>query len=545
MKKFARYPFYALCCFFLLSSFSVIRQLVSRMGAELMKVYTWDTPIYFAVGRGLLNGIKPYSGLFETKPPGIFFLTAISLSINGDTDFCNIISFLCLFILTAAPVLLTMLLLRKKNIQFSTRLLLAVCAGMTGILLMLYTQLRSGNIQVEAYGCGFLVLYLMVIALMDTEKARPYSPSLFLAAFFVMMAVMFKEPFLLVAVASALLFIHSFRDFLYRLLLPLLYGGAMGIFLMLFTGTLIPYLTNYLPYMTGSHVSIYGSPFQRALQINLLLDNCGNFSALLQGVLLLLFAAAVFVNLSSARKETLTGGHISPGIVFRIIKFPLMLYLVSFAVGLGGQYYNHHYVFAVPFYMALLFCLLKFLSEALEKRPAAKPLEEPSAAVFDNDQKQHFRILLPDLIALLALMSCTAMFLLPDYQPDPTMLGDNDKMRTEAAYVDNMLDFLGEDHYQFLGFNGNCFYGLTEHSPLGPVFFQDPNTLQDSSDDNWFARNLRKQLKETNILIVQKVDAGAMTDYINNTIAEDFTAELPEGIPEPPSNFGYQLYFRK
>jgi len=53
--------------------------LLARCYYELSGVMYGDTMIFQTVGRGMLNGLKPYSGLFETKPPGIFMMHALSL----------------------------------------------------------------------------------------------------------------------------------------------------------------------------------------------------------------------------------------------------------------------------------------------------------------------------------------------------------------------------------------------------------------------------------------------------------------------------------
>lgn len=532
-NKVWRFSLGVLLLFYCLSAVFVVRQVVSRLGAELQKVYTSDTPIYFAVGRGLLNGIKPYTGMFETKPPGIFFLTAASLSVNGDTDLCNALCFLCLSVIGVVPIVLSALLMKKKKVSLFLKCLLSVSAGFVGILIMLYAQLRSGHIQVEAFGSSFMILYLLMIILMKDDKMKANSLGCFFAAVFFMLAVMFKEPFLLVGIASALLFVRSSRDFMYRLLLPLCYGGIMGVLLLACTGTLKGYLVDYLPYMTGGHVSIYGSPFRRAIQIDYLLRDSSEFSVLLPGILLVMFLLVISIQFYQSGEIAQDRKHASAWIVFSMLKVPAALYLVSFSVGLGGQYYNHHYVFAVPFYIALLFYIVKTCADCFDDEESKGQME----------QKFFIKPALLCAVCLLAVLACLDGLMLPSYQPDETMLADNSRMRVEAAYVDELLDSLGEDRYQFLGFNGDCFYGLTEHSPLGPVFFQDPHTL--STEDTWFASRLREQMEQADVLIVQRVEAGAMTDYINQVLAEDFTNELPQGVPVPPNVFGYGIYIRK
>lgn len=47
----------------------------SRYLYELDGPFTWDTTIYYAVGKGMSHGLLPYWDLFETKPPMIFFLS--------------------------------------------------------------------------------------------------------------------------------------------------------------------------------------------------------------------------------------------------------------------------------------------------------------------------------------------------------------------------------------------------------------------------------------------------------------------------------------
>ena len=114
---------------------------------------------------------------------------------------------------------------------------------------------------------------------------------------------------------------------------------------------------------------------------------------------------------------------------------------------------------------------------------------------------------------------------------------------------DEILDLLGEDTYQYFGFNGPVFYCYTVHDPKGPVFFQDPNNLQ--SEDTFFAKNLKKQMQETNVFIVSYVKCGVLTDYVNDYIKENFILieksdkkSLIQSV-EKPKTFKYKIYIRK
>ena len=50
-----------------------------------MSALNTDAYIYLTVGRGILNGLRPYTDLFESKPPGIFYLNALSLWLTNGT----------------------------------------------------------------------------------------------------------------------------------------------------------------------------------------------------------------------------------------------------------------------------------------------------------------------------------------------------------------------------------------------------------------------------------------------------------------------------
>ncbi|MDD2392576.1 MAG: hypothetical protein PHV88_00780 [Eubacteriales bacterium] len=498
----------------LMSVCNCIRQIIDRMTCELQYSFTWDNPIYWTVGRGYLNGLKPYADLFETKPPGIFLLSAFSFIVNGDVFIGNIFSFICLVIIGSVPLMSAILIYRNRKAESFEKALMYTCAGAFGACVMLYSQIRSGQMQVEALGAAFICLYVLVVFNIDTDKAKPYSPAIFLAALFVMGGVMFKEPFLLVALASVLFFTKTIKDFVYKLVLPILYGGVLGIVVMTFTGTLGPYITIYLPHMTGNHVSIHGSPFRRGFDIRRILDDLGKFSGGLQVMIIIIVLVSVIIILNR------TGNDLSSRrrLVFSVIDFVkvvLIVYLVSFSVGLGGQYYNHHYVFAVPFYIAAFIFIVKEIESRLKV-----------------------------IIGVLLIISSSVFYLLPDYQYDQNVLDAYPVIKQQAEYVDGLLEHYETDRYQYLGFNGNRFYGLTEHSPLGPVFIQDPNNFKE--DDTWFTRNLRQQMEEAQILIVEKLNAPVMNDELSRMITEDFTLEpwddtYNEDVPE---DFEYTIYYR-
>lgn len=514
-----------------LSIFHAIKQIVGRMTCELQYSFTWDNPIYWTVGRGYLNGLKPYSDLFETKPPGIFLLSAFSFAVSGDVFIGNIFCFVCLMIIGSVPLISALLIFRIKPIGISMKSLIYGCSLAFGMSVMLYSQIRSGQMQVESLGAAFICLYLLMVFNMDTNGAKPYSLRIIIASFFIMCGVMFKEPFLLVAIASVFLFINSVKEMMYKLVWPLCYGGIMGVIVMIFTGTLHPYMTIYLPHMVGNHVSVHGSPLERGLDIRRLLVDLGSFSGGLQTAVIILAAVSIFLLLTGSRND------MSPKktaySVYTLIKGLLMVYLVSFSVGLGGQYYNHHYVFTVPFYVGLFMFIMLEVSPHFDVKSDNKQLN-----------MTFYKTLATIIMAVLLLISSAVFYLLPDYRYDQNVLAANPVMRQQAGYVDGLLDHFGIERYQYLGFNGNRFYGLTEHSPLGPLFIQDPNNFK--AENTWFTQNLLQQMKQAEILIVEKLNAPVLNDVLGKIISEDFTTEPWDESyeAEVPEDFEYTIYYR-
>ena len=258
--------------------YSMSTQIAARMAEELTLSYTADSPIYWTVGRGMLQDFKPYEDFYETKPPGIFLLSALSFRLFDSAILSNILCFLCLIVIGVTPLLAVICDLRKKTVPVLNRLTLILSAVLFGGMLMLYTQNRSGSAQVESFGAAFGCIYLFLISRMDGQTTKLRSPILWISSLFLMFSVMMKEPFVLVCCAAALLFINTWKDLLKKLILPLFAGGAAGVLLMLFTGTLIPYLQYHLPNMTGSHVGRYGSPITRGFDFKNILNDINIFS---------------------------------------------------------------------------------------------------------------------------------------------------------------------------------------------------------------------------------------------------------------------------
>lgn len=108
-------------------------------------------------------------------------------------------------------------------------------------------------------------------------------------------------------------------------------------------GLYSPYFTIYIKNMFSAHITKYGSPLKRMQNVGKLFADMTNFSFALPLLVAFAFLAVVY---SECAKKYAKGDVRNFFFKFLNALKPLAaLYAASFAVGLGGQYYNHHYIF--------------------------------------------------------------------------------------------------------------------------------------------------------------------------------------------------------
>lgn len=392
-------------------------------------------------------------------------------------------------------------------------------AVIQGLMLMLYCEERSGAFQVESMGAAFTCAYFMaIIHIKHIEEKSTIGRSTIVwtlvSAFFAMGGVMMKEPFVLLMISGALIICERPKDIIGKIIIPLFTGGIMALILLLICGVLPEYFQIYLKNMFGSHINIYGSPFARSFNFNKLSGDIINFSKAL--MLIIAFAFVICVLYLCFNKTYSLKMRI-----WKAVSLIFAVWCASFAVGMGGQYYNHHYIFAAPLYMILIISEIKIFADIYSERN--KPI-----------------IMVITFALIFCLGSKTNLPFAGDYTDKYTAISKN------AEYVDLLLERYGETTYQFLGFNGeDNFCGLTKYSPQGPIFAQDPNNFL--SDNTWAAQKLIEQLNSVNIVIFQYHSTRAIEDKVESILNTQF-AEIPsyefEDIRKPAS-FNYKIYCRK
>jgi len=481
-KKFEKIPFYVLPVFALLIYAFV--EFCFRMQYELSGPYTWDTGIYWAVGRGIVNGISPWSGLWDIKPPGIFLLSAISYKIFGTSDFTHYVQCFVLIVIAVIPVLFWFIFPNRSVLKF------VICA-LFGFAMALYSAERSGEVQVESFGASFGCLAVFAFAYPNFYKRKKLLIAI--SAIGILGACGFKEPFLFPILAASILLCENLKDWCFRFLLPLGIAIFVGFLLLLIFGWFGDFL-HYFEFMQQFWVNRFGSPYKRAMEFWKLWEDMNAFSYGLGWVLV----ALLFANVS--------------------IKTLVAFLLTCFAVGLGGEYYNHHFVFAIPFYFALF-------------------------ALFLNTEKINIEKFNFTNIILVLLSVCVLSLPNLNYKNRAKNLErEKQEQLKEVVYIDAVLEKAGIERYMYLGRSGNHVYGWTTHSPLGPYFIQYEEWIRDIPE---FRETVFSMLMNSQVAVMGWIQEP-VREAVQPILDQYFTLEPWENVADiPRSETKYNIYFRK
>jgi hypothetical protein len=455
-----------------------------------------DGAIYTAVGRGILQGLIPYIDLFETKPPGMFLLTALSLAFTGSIHLANILQASVEAGMVAALFFSAWYL--TSSLQRFDRFLLVLCALAWAMVMMFYAAARAGHMQTESFGSFFLVLYAMML-LCPRERWLWVSG----AGALMMVAIGLKEPFALVALACAFILMPE-RRLWWGAGVPLVLVLLIGTVILAFLGYLGPYVGVYLPEMAGGRLQSFGEPlWLLALFPQKVLGDLWNFSPLFLLSIVALFASSLMMSVASwdTKKKWI-------GSLFLLCTYPLLLLCLHALLRVGIAW---HVPFAVLFVgtvvmMAMAFSgagmLLKrvipgwqwadmcmfgshilaiilataaagtggFLSQQLV---FAVPLYAALLLNVLRRSRDHWHFSAVRWLSTVPLfLGVLALILLPPVviARDRTMLRvRNDRAQRQAIMIDALLTSCDWDRYLILG-EPHVPYEYTEHLPYGPGF---------------------------------------------------------------------------
>jgi len=470
---------------------------LQRFLFELQGTLNDDVLAYLAVSRGILNGLTPYVDLFESKPPGIFLLGALSVLIFKGPFLLKLLEAASVLIIPLCTYLLVQP--RIRNLEEPQRTLWLFASVIAGSVFTIYTFAMSGEGLVESLGAALCVI---VAVLYDRVPQHREWRRVALLSLLFFCAIGLKEPFLLVLLAIALLLNHSKYHLINYFVIPLIIASVAGLIILLFLGYLGPYFSVYLVHMFGYHIGqlseTNGPFFVRGLLVQRTFLNLFQYSRAL--------AFAVFFillgNFYASAKHSLR----SLGVVV------LSLYLLLLAVGTGGDFYGHHFVFAVPGFLVL------FARGINEKR-------------------------IIGWLTIFCLFAAVVIHQHIDFQEKREWWGEHRAVLVRAAdTIDEVMDRCGWEQYLHVVNKGAGAFGYTKHSPYGPICIQFNRFIEGSEI---YEKRFREALFETPLLVLCEGQETNLTDSSKIYINENFTFTPPSCAGEFRQPVPYRLGFRK
>lgn len=545
-----------------------------------------DGDFYFAMGRGILNGLRPYEDLFETKPPGIFFLSVLSLAITGDATLYFIVAMAALLAIALALGLWSFWETRQASaIQ---RLMMTLLAIVFGAAIALHVSSGSGGYQTELFGAAFAILYLTLIATRNTIGwPRALAAVATLAG-----SIGMKEPFMISLFAGAILLADDWRWLVRRFVLPLSGAVCLGVIVLAVSGYLRPYVTIYLPeilsyrlaseaaYQLPGGVVVGDSPlWLRGLQSLRLWGDAWNspaplFRFVVVGLLALAATCPSAKTLNTPRRMFLGVTALSLLYLMHRTFILLQIVLLSQRVTVSGG----PAAFLALFWWDLLFLILAVVGLAwawVQDRVQVVRILQVVAAVYltvlavgagghfwhthllfavplyvaaflrfalsaEHAPEQRFSwgtTVITVLAALAVFAAPSTAFLEKRASAAPDLQGLQRKNEL-TLQLDRLMDACKIDRYVSWQ---RIFSGTTRHSPYGlshenvRAFDANPNLL--------FRRKYFQDLSEAKLFIV--ADSKVPLDpAVQRVIEEEFTRRAPVcALPFVPLG-NLQLYFR-
>lgn len=565
-----RHLWIGLCVLFAAAAAKAAWHLWHVIALEAQGAIDSDALLYFTVGRGILNGLTPWTDLFESKPPGMFLIAALSLLVTGN-ELLALALQIAIYLLLPTGLAWYVWHASYGKMQIE-RIGLALIGGLLGVLLSLYLQDRAGGIQGESFATAFALIYfLMALHWKERLNARRMA----ILSLPLLCAIGVKEPFLVTLLAGALLLTSSPRHFCRSFLVPLCIAGLAGVLLLFLTGWLQPYLSTYVSSML--HGRVDASPVEplwiRGFSAGRVYGNLTTYyTAPFLGYMLALLWTLIPLFRSKHRASAADSGCtiVTSVVTYKtmITVFPFLvtwqaqrlglileqsilpmsggafvlllvalfalhgvqwkrgllpghlialaaLYLTALAVGVS-IYAVNHFAFAVP---ALIALVLLFLGYAASEKSSA-------------------------LVAIpVFAFVCLAAFL---HQPGEKHLADmRDRLqyasgvnRGTVRQVDALLESCGVERYGSL--DAFMALGFARHSPVGPLFVG--HFFDYLGREHPLFSETRENVLKAPIVISA---GGEDSDRAKEILVSNFTESPPVCAKEHLPIDGLRVFFKK
>lgn len=425
---------------------------------ELLRLPQGDAYIFLAVGRGIMNGLRPYVDLFESKPPGIFILAAIASKTSNPL---RAVEAIVATVAIALPIFMVgHYCYDEKKLRRSLLPAFSAMLSLCGLAVVLLLQ-QTGGFLPAYFALGSILLYCFLLFRGKISWVA--------ACFFgvlVCLIALFREPAILGLVAAMVMMISDRRQFLWFGVIPVVFG---------------------IVFWTGC-ISIIGWDGYTSYLRDILHTRTSGGNILLLSLNPIRFAETIWTAPLAQLFFMGTGIHW----IFRyekddrrrmtiIMRMLVALFLCNLASKFGAERYSIGYSeYFLPFVFSLMFLSLK-----------GRMLQAPGIAEWSA-------VLI--FCSILVLVPFETLFSRSQQTLDPETLA-------VAQSLDSIMDECGIAQWMHIGPN-TPIYGLTKHSPVGPLFIMDMYFLRD--------RDLIKSLPQ----IAQKADIILRRKNATYTIEE-------------------------
>lgn len=527
-----------------------------------------DAPIYFTMGRGLLNGLSLYTDLFESKPPGIFLLAALSLFATGDE---RLIVSLQLALFAAIPLGGLWFALSQSHAKsWELRVLVSAWAFVVCGLLTLYLVERSEPVQTESFGaalgCGFVLAA-------SVFRGRFSRPQIALRGVLLLGAIGMKEPFLVTLFAATLLVTNSRRDFARGFVMPAILATIGGGAILSLLGAGNDYFAVYLPAMLDGRVGGGSAEplLLRGFAVAKVLYNLGPENpsspllATLIGALWLAYPALRFGAMST--RQFLASAAAVAFTYFTLVSMWQFVMLSLLMHRHGLSFVDSFYIWLIAKQVILLAAYAAVLISArtwsvrLSILTVAPVWYLTSLAVGLADYRAtHFSVALPVYFALvvtfvqyvvahrnnaLLIGTITVLAIASSFRYAPDSLIRQLRAASHLAYrnqrsnvegLDEILERCGSPPYFAIG--GLPIIAYAKHSPLGPLFVDQPYLKR----ENRLVQRTRERLDEQARIVIVPNDGELPPS--DAYLQDIFQPNPPDCAKSVDVGTGLTLWFR-
>jgi len=177
-----------------------------------------DIPIFWTVGRGWVDGLKPYIDLFDMKPPGIFMITALSEMLTNGNLLGVTVSVLATMLTGIVPLVFVIYLIRKNSLPRTDSLVYIFFFFSYGIMFSFFS---CASMMPDSIGAGFASAYALVLAYSSYRDPQDPKWTIVLATGAMLLSSGIKEPFLFSCLAVSLVICENPPRFLKYFVIPL------------------------------------------------------------------------------------------------------------------------------------------------------------------------------------------------------------------------------------------------------------------------------------------------------------------------------------